>query len=213
MTIEYYTRSGTLYRLNKEDAKAERWDEYDDQWTGAMDEYDDLVRGIYYDPDDPEWTEHYHLVSEERAEQFIEEQMHYNISRKIAKKAHEGQVDKAGVDYIKHPLAVAAKVDAIHEKCVALLHDVIEDTDVTAQDLIEAGLPESVVEAVVAITKVEGESYDDYLSRVKANDLARVVKIADLRHNSDLSRLPEVTEKDKARVEKYAKALAMLESR
>ena len=131
---------------------------------------------------------------------------------KIAKKAHLGQVDKAGEDYIKHPEKVASFVKTDEEKAVAYLHDVIEDTELTLEDLSEYGFSKEVIEAVDIITKKRGEDYQSYLNSVKNNKLARAVKLADLRHNSDLTRLTKVTEKDIKRKEKYQKAIDFLNS-
>ena len=130
----------------------------------------------------------------------------------IAKKAHLGQVDKAGEDYIKHPEKVASFVNSDEEKAVAYLHDVIEDTELTLEDLREYGFSEEVLEAVDVITKKKGQDYQTYLNSVKENKLARVVKLADLRHNSDLTRLINITEKDIERKEKYQKAIDFLNS-
>ena len=131
---------------------------------------------------------------------------------KIAKKAHLGQVDKAGEDYIKHPEKVASFVKTDEEKAVAYLHDVIEDTELTLVDLHEYGFSKEILEAVDVITKKRGEDYQSYLNSVKKNKLARAVKLADLRHNSDLTRFTEVTEKDIKRKEKYQKAIDFLNS-
>ena len=130
----------------------------------------------------------------------------------IAKRAHLGQVDKAGEDYIKHPEKVASFVETDEEKAVAYLHDVIEDTELTLEDLYEYGFSKEVIEAVDIITKKKGEDYQSYLNSVKKNKLARAVKLADLRHNSDLTRLIKVTEKDIKRKEKYQKAIDFLNS-
>ena len=130
----------------------------------------------------------------------------------IAKKAHLGQVDKAGEDYIKHPEKVASFVKTDEEKAVAYLHDVIEDTELTLEDLYEYDFSKEVLEAVDIITKKRGEDYQSYLNSVKKNKLARAVKLADLRHNSDLTRLIKVTEKDIKRKEKYQKAIDFLNS-
>ena len=130
----------------------------------------------------------------------------------IAKKAHLGQVDKAGEDYIKHPEKVASFVKTDEEKAVAYLHDVIEDTELTLEDLYEYDFSKEVIEAVDIITKKRGEDYQSYLNSVKKNKLARAVKLADLRHNSDLTRLIKVTEKDIKRKEKYQKAIDFLNS-
>ena len=130
----------------------------------------------------------------------------------ISKRAHLGQVDKAGEDYIKHPEKVASFVETDEEKAVAYLHDVIEDTELTLEDLHEYEFSKEVIEAVDIITKKKGEDYRSYLNSVKKNKLARAVKLADLRHNSDLTRLTKVTEKDIERKEKYQKAIDFLNS-
>ena len=130
----------------------------------------------------------------------------------IAKKAHLGQIDKAGEDYIKHPKKVASFVNSDEEKAVAYLHDVIEDTELTLEDLREYGFSEEVLKAVDVITKKKGQDYQTYLNSVKENKLARVVKLADLRHNSDLNRLINITEKDIERKEKYQRAIDFLNS-
>ena len=138
------------------------------------------------------------------------EQSIVDLALSIARKAHEGQLDKAGVDYIEHPIYVASQVDTEEEKAVALLHDVIEDSLVSAEELLQAGLPETVVTAVQVLTKKKEQDYQTYLETVKKNPLARVVKLADLKHNSDLSRLSSITEKDRERLKKYKKAIDFL---
>ena len=137
------------------------------------------------------------------------EQSMVDLALSIARKAHEGQLDKAGVDYIEHPIYVASQVDT-EEKAVALLHDVIEDSPVSAEELLQAGLPETVVTAVQVLTKKKEQDYQTYLETVKKNPLARLVKLADLKHNSDLSRLSSITEKDRERLKKYKKAIDFL---
>lgn len=138
-------------------------------------------------------------------------------ARYIALLAHAGQVDKAGEPYIKHLKAVADQCTGI-VKIVAWLHDVLEDTNIDYVTLKYAmhhfigECADDVCRAVVAITKLKNESYDEYLARVKANPIARQVKIADLKHNLDLSRLTKITEKDLERAAKYRKALEILES-
>jgi (p)ppGpp synthase/HD superfamily hydrolase len=129
----------------------------------------------------------------------------------VARKAHEGQKDKAGADYILHPLSVAGMLELEQEKIVALLHDVVEDSDMTLSDLLEMGFEEEIVKAVGLLTK-DGTHYGEYLNRIKLNPLAREVKIADLRHNMDLSRIPDPTEKDLHRVEKYKNSLEFLQA-
>lgn len=132
------------------------------------------------------------------------------LAFKVAKKAHLRQVDKAGVDYIKHPTTVASFVKTDEEKATAYLHDVIEDTSLTLLDLEEHGFPRSVIEAIDILTKKKGQDYQSYLNLVKTNRLARTVKLADLKHNSDLSRLSEVTDKDLKRYKKYQEAIKYL---
>ena len=129
------------------------------------------------------------------------------LALSIATEAHRGQFDKAGIDYIEHPIYVASQVDTEEERAVALLHDVIEDSPVSAEELLQAGLPETVVTAVQVLTKKKEQDYQTYLETVKKNPLARVVKLADLKHNSDLSRLSSITEKDRERLKKYKKLL------
>ena len=138
------------------------------------------------------------------------EQSMVDLALSIARQAHEGQLDKEGVDYIEHPIYVASQVDTEEEKAVALLHDVIEDSPVSAEELLQAGLPETVVTAVHVLTKKKEQDYQTYLETVKKNPLARVVKLADLKHNSDLSRLSSITEKDRERLKKYKKAIDFL---
>lgn len=133
-----------------------------------------------------------------------------DIALSIATQAHEGQLDKAGIEYIKHPIYVANQVKSEKEKAVALLHDVLEDSPVSAEELLIAGLPEEVVTAVKVLTKKPMQDYQAYLETVKKNSLARVVKLADLKHNSDLSRLTSITEKDRERLKKYKNAIDFL---
>ena len=127
----------------------------------------------------------------------------------IARTAHAGQVDKAGMYYAGHPERVAARMDKPEEKVVAWLHDVVEDTGFTLEDIDrEFGFETAV--AVDAVTHRKGESWSSYLCRVKGNEIARKVKIADLIDNSNLSRLPVVKEKDIIRQAKYNRALYFL---
>jgi len=128
----------------------------------------------------------------------------------IATKAHDGQFDKAGKPYISHPLTVMAQMDTLESKIVAVLHDAIEDSDLKITDLVQQGFPDFIVKAIAAITKLDGEAYEDYILRVKSNAIARKVKIADLTHNMDISRIANPTEKDFQRLEKYQKVLQEL---
>ncbi|MBR3257461.1 MAG: hypothetical protein IKF96_00570 [Eggerthellaceae bacterium] len=130
---------------------------------------------------------------------------------RLAFKAHAGAVDKAGAPYIEHPKAVAARVDGDAAKAVAWAHDVLEDTSTTVEDLREEGLTEEVIDGIVAMTRREGEDYLDFVRRAKANPLARQVKLADIIHNMDLSRLDAVDADALRRLEdKYIPALKIL---
>ena len=126
------------------------------------------------------------------------------VAREIATYAHENQVDKAGVPYIHHPEAVADQLTDEKEKIVGWLHDVLEDTDFSPAILREIFSREIMV-ALTAITRAEGEPWDEYISRVEKNPIAVRVKMADLMHNMQLRRLPVVTDKDWERFEKYRK--------
>ncbi|KAF1298455.1 GTP pyrophosphokinase [Enterococcus sp. JM4C] len=132
------------------------------------------------------------------------------IARKISEEAHQGQVDKGGQPYYLHPKTVASFVKTDEEKAVAYLHDVLEDTATDENDLRNVGLPETVIEAVKVLTHQKNEPYFDYLKKVKEKQLARVVKLADLKHNMDTSRMAVLTEKDEQRLAKYRKAQAYL---
>ncbi len=134
----------------------------------------------------------------------------YDKALQIAKEAHANQVDKAGIDYIEHPLYVSSLVNTTEEKIVALLHDVVEDSDMTFEDLEKNEFYSHIIEAVKLLTKQDGYNYDEYLSKIKNNELARKVKIADLTHNSDISRIKNVTDKDVERQQKYLKAIKYL---
>ena len=125
--------------------------------------------------------------------------------------AHKNQMDKSGVPYVFHPWHVAESMSDEITCTVALLHDVAEDTATTLDDIRAAGFPEEVVEALSLLTHSEGVPYLEYVARVAANPVACVVKLSDLAHNSDLSRLDEVDETARERVEKYREAREILE--
>ena len=129
----------------------------------------------------------------------------------IATEAHQGQFDKAGRDYIGHPLRVMEMGKTEEEKIVGVLHDVIEDTDWTFEKLAEAGFSDEVIAALRCVTKIsENENYDDFIDRVKKNPLAVAVKINDLTDNMDIRRLPYLSDKDVKRLKKYLKAYKRL---
>ena len=123
---------------------------------------------------------------------------------------HWKQKDRAGKRYIWHPIHVMLNVKGYNEKIVALLHDIVEDTEVTIPDLKNLKFSKEVIEAVDVITKKKDQEYFSYLKSIKDNSIAKKVKIEDLKHNSDLKRLRFVTQKDMDRFIKYKKALDYL---
>ena len=132
-------------------------------------------------------------------------------AKAIATSAHEGQVDKAGKPYIKHPMRVMNMGKTVEEKIAGVLHDVVEDSDWTFEMLEKEGIPKDVMDALRCVTKLsEDEDYDHFIERVKTNPLAVKVKINDLKDNMDITRLGEVTEKDLARLNKYIRAYRQL---
>jgi (p)ppGpp synthase/HD superfamily hydrolase len=124
----------------------------------------------------------------------------------IAVQAHKGQRDRSGRPYVLHPLRLMMNVRLADEKIVAVLHDVIEDTSWTMDDLRKEGFPEEMLTALDCVTKREGEDYEAFVERSAKNPIARRVKIADLEDNMDARRLAEFTEKDAARMAKHLKA-------
>ena len=128
----------------------------------------------------------------------------------VAFKAHAGQMDRAGLQYILHPLHIAEQMKDEDTCVVALLHDVIEDTDMTLDDLRQYGFTEAQLEGVRLMTHEDGVDYFDYVRAIKKNEVAKAVKLEDLKHNSDTTRLAEVTDKDMERLKKYKKAEAIL---
>lgn len=130
----------------------------------------------------------------------------------IATKAHSGQFDKGGSPYILHPLRVMLSLDSDEDRIVGILHDVLEDTSLTLQDLENNGFlgQIEILDALVSITRKSNESYKNFILRVKLNPIALRVKLADLRDNMNISRINNPTEKDFARIEKYKKAYKLL---
>ncbi len=131
---------------------------------------------------------------------------------KFVYKAHEGAVDQGGIPYVFHPLAVAEQMDDENSTLLALLHDVVEDTNYTFDDIKELGVSDQVIEALRLMTRNKTEFYFDYIDRIKTNPLATKVKLADLKHNSDLTRTDEVNEYDFMRLKKYNKAVEVLKA-
>lgn len=125
--------------------------------------------------------------------------------------AHKDQVDKSGLPYVFHPFHIAEQMPDELTTVTALLHDVVEDTPYTFSSLAEMGFPPEVLAALQLLTHDDDTPYLSYVARLKENPIARSVKLADLRHNSDLTRLDHVDEKALARVEKYRKAIELLE--
>lgn len=129
---------------------------------------------------------------------------------KLSFDAHKDQVDKGGIPYVYHPFHVAEQMTTEETVAVALLHDVIEDTNLTLDDIRAQGFPDNVIEALALLTHDDTTPYLDYVAAVKKNPIARAVKLADLQHNSDLSRLDKIDEKTAKRIKKYQKAIALL---
>jgi (p)ppGpp synthase/HD superfamily hydrolase len=130
----------------------------------------------------------------------------------LARRAHEGQLDKSGRPYIAHPLRVMGHLKGEHERMTAVLHDVVEDTDVTLEDLAALGCPPEVLAAVTAISKRPGESQADYLSRVMADPIALTVKRADIADNMSADRMGRLDAGTRERLQaKYEAALRQLD--
>jgi (p)ppGpp synthase/HD superfamily hydrolase len=129
----------------------------------------------------------------------------------IAAEAHVGQVDKATVAYILHPLRVMLRLSSTDERIVAVLHDVCEDCPGWTFDrLRQEGFPDRIIDALESVTKRAGEDYDDFVRRAAANPIGRRVKFADLQDNCDLSRIAAPSERDLQRVEKYRRAIDLI---
>lgn len=127
----------------------------------------------------------------------------FQIALELAVEKHKNQTDKAGNPYILHPLHVMENVNSKDGKIVAILHDIIEDTDITEDYLLKIGLSKRIVDAVVALTRSKDMDYQEYIKNLSSNPLAKEVKLADLEHNMDLKRLPTLEEKDLDRNRKY----------
>jgi (p)ppGpp synthase/HD superfamily hydrolase len=128
----------------------------------------------------------------------------------IAAMAHAGQVDKGGAPYILHPLKVMMRMNTLEERIVAVLHDVVEDCGISLDDLRKEGFSEEILSAIESVTKVPGESYEDFVDRTAQNPIGRAVKLADLEENSDLSRIASPSWEDLERIEKYRRAIGRL---
>lgn len=138
----------------------------------------------------------------------LEEQLEEAI--RLAAVKHYGQRDKSNKPYIFHLLYVMNNLDDLKAKTVGVLHDILEDTDTTKKDLLDYGFSEEIVAAVEILTKPENQEYMDYIENLKSNDIAKKVKLIDLKHNMDLTRLSELTDKDLKRTVKYVEAYKRL---
>ena len=132
---------------------------------------------------------------------------------KLCYQAHRYQTDKSGIPYVFHPIHLAEQMDDEATTVTALLHDVVEDTAYTIKDLEALGFAPEVLDALTLLTHADGVPYLEYVAAIKQNPIARAVKLADLAHNSDLTRLDTVDAKALARVEKYRQAIALLTER
>jgi len=136
-----------------------------------------------------------------------------NLTKKalsLCFEAHKNQLDKSGMPYVFHPFHLAEQMETEETVVVALLHDLVEDTDYTIDDLKAMGFPQNVTDAIALMTHAPEVDYMDYVAGIKTNPIAKTVKLADLRHNSDTARLDKVTEKDLKRAKKYAEAIKFL---
>ncbi len=129
---------------------------------------------------------------------------------KLCFEAHKDQTDKSGLPYVFHPFHVAEQMHDEKTTIVALLHDVVEDTSYTLQDLRAMGFNQEVLDAIALMTHDNNMPYMEYVAKIRENPIARAVKLADLRHNSDLTRMDEITETVLKRVEKYKAAMQLL---
>ena len=134
------------------------------------------------------------------------------IALKLCFEAHKDQIDKSGMPYVFHPFHLAEQMADENTTIVALLHDVIEDTEYTLDDLRKFGFAEDVLSAISLMTHADDVTYMEYVAKIKTNPIAKAVKLADLKHNSDLSRLDRITQTDEERAKKYKQAIELLEN-
>jgi (p)ppGpp synthase/HD superfamily hydrolase len=137
-----------------------------------------------------------------------------NLDRaiEIAVSAHKGQVDKSGAPYILHPLRIMFSLKTEEEKIVGVLHDVVEDSDWSFEDLIKEGFSDAVITGLRSVTEVEGEDYDAFILRACSDPIGRNVKIADVTDNLDIKRIDEPSQRDFERLKKYRRALKVLQT-
>ena len=134
------------------------------------------------------------------------------IALKLCFEAHKDQIDKSGMPYVFHPFHLAEQMADENTTIVALLHDVIEDTEYTLDDLRNFGFAEDVLSAISLMTHADDVPYMEYVEKIKTNPIAKAVKLADLKHNSDMSRLDRITQIDEERAKKYKQAIELLEN-
>ena len=134
------------------------------------------------------------------------------IALKLCFEAHKDQIDKSGMPYVFHPCHLAEQMADENTTIVALLHDVIEDTEYTLDDLRKFGFAEDVLSAISLMTHADDVPYMEYVMKIKTNPIAKAVKLADVKHNSDMSRLDQITQIDEERAKKYKQAIELLEN-
>ena len=134
------------------------------------------------------------------------------LALKLCFEAHKDQIDKSGMPYVFHPFHLAEQMADENTTIVALLHDVVEDTEYTLDDLRKIGFNEDVLSAISLMTHADDVPYMEYVAQIKTNLIAKAVKLADLKHNSDMSRLDRITQKDEERAKKYRQAIELLEN-
>ena len=132
------------------------------------------------------------------------------VALKLCFEAHKNQTDKSGMPYVFHPFHLAEQMKDEETTIAALLHDVVEDTDYTIADLEQMGFSSNVLEALKLLTHNDDIPYMEYVAKIKNNPIAKAVKLADLEHNSDLSRLDTIDEKALKRKKKYSQAIRLL---
>jgi (p)ppGpp synthase/HD superfamily hydrolase len=152
------------------------------------------------------------MENKQRGNEEVEHASLLEKAIECALNAHRGQKDKGGAPYIMHPIRLMLGMEKHEERVVAVLHDVVEDGEYDFEGLLRMGFSGEVVDAVDALTRRKGESYEDFIDRVSLNALARKVKLADLADNMDLTRIAKPNEKDRARLEKYRMAVERLKS-
>lgn len=133
------------------------------------------------------------------------------VALNLCFEAHRNQRDKNGMPYVFHPFHMAEQMKDEKTTIVALLHDVVEDTDITLDDIRNMGFDNEVVAAIGLMTHVPDVPYMEYVAEIKKNPISKAVKLADLRHNSDTTRLDNITDRDEKRLKKYAEAIQLLE--